>query len=194
MNDLACDDEPKTGGNRVGRWSRVKMSALGHKRTFAPQNAMSALPPKADLKDATSIARSARQLRGLPCPTSRAGPAVTHQPDPFLQTSRISRRSWLVSSMVLLPSTRSAPKFISASAECEAKSLHARIKKLDFKLAIGNWTGLPDQLVQTLFDHRADALFVNIKSVRRAWRLSIDQHTKFYGRSARDGEAAFSFS
>ena len=25
------------------------MSALGHKRTFAPQNAMSALPPKADM-------------------------------------------------------------------------------------------------------------------------------------------------
>jgi len=74
-------------------------------------------------------------------------------------------------------------EIILASAECEAKSLHARIKKLDFKLTIGNWTGLPDQLVQTLFDHRADALFVNIKSVRRAWRLSIDQHTKFYGRS-----------
>jgi hypothetical protein len=26
------------------------MSALGHKRTFAVQNAMSALPPKADMK------------------------------------------------------------------------------------------------------------------------------------------------
>ena len=78
-------------------------------------------------------------------------------------------------------------EIILASAECEAKSLHARIKKLDFKLTIGNWTGLPDQLVQTLFGHRADALFVNVKSVRRAWRLSIDQHTKFYGRSWRRG-------
>ena len=54
---------------------------------------------------------------------------------------------------------------ILASAEREAKSLHARIKKLDFKLTIGNWTGLPDQLVQALFGHRADALFVNVNSV-----------------------------
>jgi hypothetical protein len=28
------------------------MSALGHKRTFAPQKVMSALPPKADMCDA----------------------------------------------------------------------------------------------------------------------------------------------
>ena len=50
---------------------------------------------------------------------------------------------------------------------------------------IGNGSGLPDQLVQTLLGHRTDALFVNINSVRRAWRLSIDQHAKFYGRSWR---------
>jgi hypothetical protein len=29
------------------------MSALGHKRTYAPQKAMSALPPKADMCSAT---------------------------------------------------------------------------------------------------------------------------------------------
>src|SRR6476646_5210594 len=55
------------------------------------------------------------------------------------------------------PMHRQRGEIILASAECEAKSLHARIKKLDFKLTIGNWTGLPDQLVQTLFGHRADA-------------------------------------
>jgi hypothetical protein len=33
------------------------MSALGHKRTFALQNAMSALPPKADMCGATSDVR-----------------------------------------------------------------------------------------------------------------------------------------
>src|SRR5690349_24267846 len=69
------------------------------------------------------------------------------------------------------------------SAEREAKRLHARIKKLDFKLAIGNWPGLPDQLVQTLFGHRADALFIDIKSMSGAWRPSIDQHPKLDGRS-----------
>jgi hypothetical protein len=31
------------------------MSALGHKRTFAPQNGMSTLPPKADMCGATGM-------------------------------------------------------------------------------------------------------------------------------------------
>ena len=35
----------------------IKMSALGHKRTFAPQNAMSALHPKADMCSATRYVR-----------------------------------------------------------------------------------------------------------------------------------------
>src|SRR5262245_41230263 len=43
-----------TGDNRVGRWSRVKISALGQKRTYAVQKGMSALPPiateKADIR------------------------------------------------------------------------------------------------------------------------------------------------
>ena len=39
--------------------------------------------------------------------------------------------------------------------------------------------------MQTLFGHRANALFIDIKSMRRAGRLSIDQHAKFYGRSWR---------
>jgi hypothetical protein len=33
------------------------MSALGQKQTFAPQNVMSAVPPKADMCDATSDVR-----------------------------------------------------------------------------------------------------------------------------------------
>jgi hypothetical protein len=33
------------------------MSALGHKQTFAPQKAMSALPPKADMCGATRDVR-----------------------------------------------------------------------------------------------------------------------------------------
>jgi hypothetical protein len=35
VNDFGHYDEPKTGGNRVGRWSRVKMTALGQKRPSA---------------------------------------------------------------------------------------------------------------------------------------------------------------
>ena len=34
-----------------------RMSALGHKRTFAAQNGMSALPPKADMCSATWYVR-----------------------------------------------------------------------------------------------------------------------------------------
>src|SRR5262249_17117801 len=67
-----------------------------------------------------------------------------------------------------------------ASAEREAESLGARIKKLDFNLAIGDWSALPDQLVQPLLAERAVALFVNIEPVGCAWRLSVDQHAEFH--------------
>ena|SRR5262245_12714838 len=46
MNDFGRDDKPRTGGNRVGPWSPVKTSALGHKQTYAVQLAMSALGQK----------------------------------------------------------------------------------------------------------------------------------------------------
>src|SRR5262249_43552867 len=55
---------------------------------------------------------------------------------------------------------------------------YARIKKLDFNLAIGNRSALPDQLMQPLIGDRADPLFVNIESMRRTWRLAVDQHPK----------------
>src|SRR6185503_3464417 len=55
-----------------------------------------------------------------------------------------------------------AAELILSSAEREAKSLDARLEKLDFKLAISDWSGLPDQLVQTLLGHRADTLLIDI--------------------------------
>src|SRR5215475_4915893 len=69
------------------------------------------------------------------------------------------------------------------SAEREAKNLRTGINKFDFKLAIDNRSGLPDQLVQTLCSHCADALFVNVESVSGARRLSVDQDAKLNGRS-----------
>ena len=48
MNDFGRDDKHRTGGNRVGPWSRVKTSALGQKQTYAVQLGMSALPSRAD--------------------------------------------------------------------------------------------------------------------------------------------------
>ena len=73
----------------------------------------------------------------------------------------------------------------SGSAERERKGLHARIEKLDFELSIGDRHRLSDQLVQPLFGHCAVALLVNVNSVSRARRLSIDQHAKSHGSSRR---------
>jgi hypothetical protein len=53
---------------------------------------------------------------------------------------------------------------------------------LDFELSIANGLRLLDQLAQTLFGHRIVALFVNVNSVNRAWRLSIDQHASMPSR------------
>jgi hypothetical protein len=63
-------------------------------------------------------------------------------------------------------------------AKGERKNLHARTEKLDLELAVGDGLRLPDQLIQTLFAHRAVALFVNVNAVSRARRVPIDQHTK----------------
>ena len=73
------------------------------------------------------------------------------------------------------------------SAEREGKDLHARTEKLDLELAIDDGLRLPDQLVQTLLGDGAVALFVNVNSVSRARRLSIDQHAKSHGRPGAAG-------
>src|SRR2546426_4014155 len=70
---------------------------------------------------------------------------------------------------------------VGRSAERERKSFHAGTEKLDLELPIGDGSRLSDQLIQPLFGHCAVALLVNINPVSRAWRLSIDQHTKSYG-------------
>ena len=61
------------------------MSALGHKRTFAAQKAMSALPPKADMCGAT------RDVRFVPIAdiTSYAGDVSSR---PLIGTARREQR------------------------------------------------------------------------------------------------------
>jgi len=71
------------------------------------------------------------------------------------------------------------------SSERECESLDARTENLDFELSIGDGLRLSDPLVQPLLGNRAVTLFVNVNSVSRAWRPSIDQHAKFHGRSWR---------
>ena len=72
-------------------------------------------------------------------------------------------------------------EWIDGSAEGESKGLHARIEKLDLEQAIGDGLGLADQLIQSLFADRTDALVVDVDAVRSARRLSIEAHAKPHG-------------
>jgi hypothetical protein len=76
-------------------------------------------------------------------------------------------------------------RLLRESAERECKGLQVRIEKLDLELSIGDGLRLPDQLVQALLRDCAVALLVDIASVDRTWRLSIDQHAKSHGDSWR---------
>src|ERR1700712_5092834 len=71
------------------------------------------------------------------------------------------------------------------SAEREGKRLHARIEKLDLEPPIDNRLRLPDQLIHPLFGHRAVALGVDVGSVGRARRLSIEVEAEWHRRSSR---------
>lgn len=76
-------------------------------------------------------------------------------------------------------------RLTSGSAEREVKCLRARIKELDLKLAIGDWPGLPNELVWALFDDCTVALAVDVSSVSDVRRLSIEEHAISRGSSAR---------
>src|ERR1700674_5869382 len=97
------------------------------------------------------------------------------------------RLSWFL----VVPSSRpfcilsSSTILCRGSTEGERKRLHARIEKLDLELAISDGPRLPDQLIQPLVAHRAAALLVNVNSMSRARRLSIEEHAKAHGRSPR---------
>src|SRR5207245_11523370 len=73
----------------------------------------------------------------------------------------------------------------AGSAERERKSFHTRIEKLDLELSIHDGFRLPDQLIHPLFGHRSVAALVDVDSVSRARRLSIDEHAKSHGSSSR---------
>src|SRR6516225_5112883 len=71
------------------------------------------------------------------------------------------------------------------SAERERKSFHAWTEKLDHELSISDRLQLANHLVCALFSHCAVALLVNVGSMRRAWRLPVDQHAEFHRHSRR---------
>jgi hypothetical protein len=82
-----------TGGNRVGRWSNMEprcMSALGHKRTYAPQQAMSALHPIATTKaDMPQTVMSALPPKADMCSATRD---VRFGPEAVIGCYSINRR------------------------------------------------------------------------------------------------------
>src|SRR4051812_29348744 len=82
---------------------------------------------------------------------------------------------------VLAGTGRGVSKQNGGSAECERESLDARPQELDLELAFPDGSRLPDDLVEALFGHRTVALLVDVVSVRRAWRLSVDPHAECYG-------------
>src|SRR5262245_61444160 len=100
---------------------------------------------------------------------------------------RKRRRRWLMSSAILVVSMEIswARWLCNRSAEREREGFHVGIEKFDFELPIGDGLRLSDQLVQPLLGHLAIALFIDVASVRCAWRLSIDQHAKSHRRSWR---------
>jgi hypothetical protein len=62
----------------------------------------------------------------------------------------------------------------AASAERERERLHTGIKELDLELAIGDRSGLSNQLIQPLLDERSFTLVVDVTSMVCARRLPID--------------------
>src|SRR5262245_21365725 len=70
-----------------------------------------------------------------------------------------------------------------ASTERERERLHASIEKLDLELPIDDRLRLTDELIQTWFDHRADAAFVDCQTVSWTGRLPVNRHAETNGAS-----------
>ena len=69
------------------------MSALGHKRTFAAQKGMAALPPKADMCGATRYVRFVPKADILICvfrPANRAATQSPEFPDPLTRNDIVA--------------------------------------------------------------------------------------------------------
>src|SRR5215467_13994263 len=81
MNDFARDDEPKSGGNRVGRWCRVKMSALGQTQTIAAQRHVRFTPESGHVRCTTSCLPWAKSGHGTTVNRKTASVAVLAKSD-----------------------------------------------------------------------------------------------------------------
>src|SRR5262249_3753679 len=131
--------------------------------------------------------RAGRQSsRHTPGPESYFGAAAHQQ----LQAALVDTTSGIPPTNLLIYRRRfelriAWDRFGCALAEGERIGFHARIEKRDLEQSISDGLWLPDQLIQPLFAQRAVALVVNVTSVSRARRQSIDEHAKPHGRSSR---------
>ena len=66
----------------------------------------------------------------------------------------------------------------SPSAECESERLHACIGEFHLECSIGGWFRLSDQLIQPLLDSRAVAVIVDVDTVSRTGRPTVNRDTK----------------
>src|SRR5262245_37077546 len=69
------------------------------------------------------------------------------------------------------------------SAKRERKGLHAVVEELDFEHAIRDGLGLANQLIQPVARDTAVALFINVRSVRCARRLAVDEDAESHRNS-----------
>lgn len=69
-------------------------------------------------------------------------------------------------------------------AKRKVESLYCRVEELDFELAIGSQFGLPDELVEPLFNDSAIALAVDVYAMCGGRRLTIEEHAIANGRSS----------
>ena len=81
-------------------------------------------------------------------------------------------RRWTPSPRI--PAIRARARTHLPSTEREGERLHAGLEELDVELSIGYPSRLSNQLIQALLGDRAFTGVLDVTSMARAWRLSIE--------------------
>jgi hypothetical protein len=102
--------------------------------------------------------------------------------EPVLRLGRISRHTSVLSRRsprVRVPRLEASSVFEpTQSAESEVEGFGTGVEKLYLKLAIGDLSCLPDELVKLLLDNGTVALIIDVCAVCHSWRMSIEEHSK----------------
>src|SRR2546423_315379 len=181
---------PLSDAARAGRHPEQSVLRLPHERRRLPDVA------GLDAREAAQATRALGQVRpvlravgtgGLP-PRRAEGRSARPRCGSFRaryrsRSDRAARAELHEVANALDDPVRGLPEKLP-STERERECLHTRIEKLDLELSSNDGFGLPDQLIQPLLAHGAVTLSVDVESVRRAWRLTIDAHSESRGCSS----------